>query len=130
VGLIANAVELSAGTGGEVEFMLYAGSYNANRMYIMLIGMSGMSPGTALPGGYQTLPLNFDLLTEIGIVLLNTPVFNNFMSLLDVNGFAKATFNTCEPLLPGLVGSKFSFAYALNNPWDFASGAKNVEIVN
>ncbi len=62
--------------------------------------------------------------------LLNTPVFLNFMGTLDASGQATAELNTGGPLPPGSVGIILSFAYCLNNPFDFVSNPINVEILD
>jgi hypothetical protein len=40
-----------------------------------------------------------------------------------------AIFNTLGSMPPGMAGVTLSFAYALNNPWDFASNPVGIEIV-
>ena len=51
------------------------------------------------------------------------------MGVLDGSGNGAAKYDTLGPLPPGLVGASLYFAYALNNPWDFASNAVAIEIV-
>jgi hypothetical protein len=119
---------LSASTGGKADFYLTAGWDNANRNYIILGTVSGTTPGTPLPGGMATLPLNWDILTGLVINLLNTPIFSNFMGTLDATGSASAKFDTIAPI-PGAAGLTLHFAFALNNPWDFASNPVGIEIV-
>jgi len=119
---------LSASAGGKIDFSLNAGVGNSGRKFILLGSITGTSPGTPLPGGAALLPLNWDAFTDLVLLLLNTPVFQNFLSTLDGSGKAQAAFNTFGPV-PGAAGLTLSFAYALNNPWDYASNAVNVEIV-
>ena len=74
--LTADRSELSAATGGTVHFSLFAGKDNAGRSYLLVGSMSGTDPGTPLPGGMATLPLNWDLFTNLVISLMNTPFFS------------------------------------------------------
>jgi hypothetical protein len=89
--------------------------------------VSGTDPGTPLPGGITTLPLNWDVFTDFVIALINTPVFLNFLGTLDVTGCAAAQMNA--PPIPGFSGVTMHYAYALNNPWDFVSNPVAIEIV-
>ena len=119
---------LSAAKGGKAEFSLKAGTVHAGRAYILLGSVTGTSPGTPLPGGKATLPINWDLFTNLVLGLINTPVFHNFMGTLDASGKAQATFDTLGPV-PGSAGLMLSFAYGLSSPWDFASNGVNIEII-
>jgi hypothetical protein len=115
-------------TGGDADFLLFAESGNANRNYIILGGVSDTMPGTPLPGGLATLPLNWDFFTNLVLSLLNTPIFNNFLGTLDSNGKAEAQFNTLGPFTGG-AGLTLYFAYALNKPWDFVSNPVGIQII-
>jgi hypothetical protein len=114
--------------GGVVHFTLNAGPANNGRYYILLGSVSGTSPGTPLPGGLAVLPINWDLFTGIMIGFLNTPLFKNFMGTLDAGGRGAATFDTLGPIT-GAAGITLSFAFALNNPFDFASNAVSIEVL-
>ncbi|MHC4941505.1 MAG: FG-GAP repeat domain-containing protein [Planctomycetota bacterium] len=126
--LAADPVTLSE-QGGSVEFYLNAGAANAGRNYLLVGGVSGTSPGYLLPGGLATLPVNFDVFTYYVLFpLLNTALFSDFMGQLDPQGRAVAQMNA--PALPsGYTGLILYFAYCCNNPFDFASNAVEVEIV-
>ncbi|MEW6742307.1 MAG: right-handed parallel beta-helix repeat-containing protein, partial [Planctomycetota bacterium] len=115
-------------SGGKARFSLWAGIENAGRLYVLFIGMSGTEPGTDLPGGQATLPLNFDILTRIGISLINTPIFWGFLGTLNDNGLASATFDTLGPLSDFLLDETLSFAFALGDPWDYASNPVSIQI--
>lgn len=119
---------IASSTGGIIDLTLDAGSVNAGRKYLILGSVSGTEPGTSLPGGIVTLPINWDIFTDLGLLLLNTPVFHQFMGMLDSNGKATSQFNTAGPV-PTAAGLTAHFAYALNNKWDFASNAAAVEVV-
>ncbi|MHC4944920.1 MAG: right-handed parallel beta-helix repeat-containing protein [Planctomycetota bacterium] len=126
--LMADATEISAATGGSVNFALEAGLDHALRNYLMLGTTSGTSPGFVLPGGMKTLPINWDVFTDVVLLLLNTPVFMNFMGTLDANGMGNGQLNT-GPLPPQAIGLLMDYAYALNSPWDFASNPVSIEII-
>jgi hypothetical protein len=122
---------ISARDGGIVNFTLLGGLSNANRNYLLLGGVSGTEPGTLLPGGLATLPLNLDYFTFFVFSMLNTPLFMDFMGQLDNDGNAKAQFNTLDTgiVSPGCVGVILYWAYGVYAPWDCASNAVEVEIV-
>ena len=112
--------------GGLANFVLNAGADNANRNYFLLGSVSGTEPGTPLPGGLVTLPLNWDFFTNIVINMINGPIFQNFMGSLDGTGSATATLNL--PPVPGAAGLIMYYAYALK-PYDYVSNPVAVEIV-
>jgi hypothetical protein len=126
--LIPDAWSISEGNGGTINYTLNAGNANAGRNYLLLGSMSGITPGTPLPGG-EILPINFGMFTIVVITLINGPIFNNFMGYLDGMGMATAQFNALGPLPPGLAGAHLYFAYALNKPWDFVSDPEIVLIL-
>ncbi|MFH2003051.1 MAG: exo-alpha-sialidase [Planctomycetota bacterium] len=123
-----DAETVSAATGGTVNLTLDAGMSKAGRTYLMLTGASGTDPGTALPGGTSTLPINWDGMTDIGLSLLNTAVFPNFYGALDAAGQGTAQVNTLGPLPPTAIGALLYFAYCLDYPWEFVSNPTLVKI--
>ena len=125
--LALSANTLSASSGGRLSLSLDAGPSNGGRNYLILGTVSGTSPGIPLPGGQVVLPINWDQMTNIGLMLLNTPAFDNFLGTLDVNGQAPAKLDLMH--LPGAAGLYMHFAYALNNPWDYVSNAAAIEIL-
>lgn len=115
--------------GGTANFTLDAGTNCANRNYVLFAGITGTYPGTPFPGGYITLPINWDIFTNIAISLANTALFVDFMGTLDANGQGTAALNL--PAVTNAVGFKMYFAYALGLPlpWDYASNAVMIEVV-
>ena len=113
--------------GGAVDFDLWAGPNNGSRNYLLLGSVTGTSPGTTLPGGMATLPLNWDAFTGLVVTYANTPIFKDFMGVLDSNGAASAKLSLGP--VPGFAGTLLYFAYAMNMPWDFASNPVQIEIV-
>jgi|GEM_PF-1019862 len=120
--------QISASSGGSVDFDLDAGHLYAGREYILVATMSGTTPGTLLPGGLATIPINRDWLTDFVLGHLGHNYFTNFHGNLDNDGLAAAQLNT-GTLQPSWVGSTLHFAYATANPWDFASNAVAATIV-
>lgn len=126
--LAADATAISAETGGIVTMSLNAGADYADRDYLVLGSISGTEPGTALPGGLVTLPLNWDIFTDAVWVLVNTPTFANFLGTLDADGKASAELNA-PPLRPDEIGTIMHFAYCLGHPFDYVSNPVEIEIV-
>lgn len=120
---------ISASAGGEIHFHLDASATHEGRDYYILGSLSGTEPGTPLPGGIATLPLNWDPFTEIVLMLVNTPVFGQFAGTLDSNGQAMATLNTCGAI-PQAAGLLMNYSYTLTSPFDFVSNGAYVEITN
>jgi len=125
--LRADRTSLSVGITERVFFDLIAGIGNAGRNYMLLGGYNGILPGTPLPGGGLTLPLNWDLFTSTVVVFANTNNFHNFMGKLDDEGTSQAVLSL--NLFPELVGETMVFAYALNDPWDYVSNPVEIEII-
>jgi len=120
---------LSASLGGQIAFTLTAGMDNANRSYFLAGTMSGSHPGTFLPGGAATIPLMRDWLSNYILSHLTSPSFVNFSARLDASGNGEAQLIASGPLPPSMLGEVMHFAYAVYNPWDFASNPVRIEIV-
>jgi hypothetical protein len=125
--LSADTYTLPGSTGGSVVFALSAGAGYANRSYLLLGSVSGTSPGTDLPGGLVTIPLNRDAFTNFVLANLNTSLFQDFSGSLDGSGHALATLTA--PPIPAWIGTTAYFAFATVTPWDFASNAVAIEVV-
>ncbi len=63
----------------------------------------------------------------MAVDLINTPMFSDFMGLLDGSGTATASFTL--PPVPGMAGLTLYFAFTVMNPYDFVSNAKGIAIV-
>jgi|GEM_PF-1256493 len=113
--------------GDTIDFTIEPGASFAGRNYLLVASLSGTDPGTLLPGGLVTIPLNRDWLTDFILQRLNNSVFTGFWGVIDANGLAGARLNA--PPIPNLTGEVIHFAYAINNPWDFASNAVAIEVV-
>jgi hypothetical protein len=125
--LEADVFSISEASGGTVNFLLRGSLKNFGRNYILLGTLSGTVPGTPLPGGKEMLRLNWDALTDLMLLFLNTPVCMNFLGTLDISGFATAQLNA--PSVPGLAGFTMHYAYCLNNPFNYVSNPVAIEVV-
>jgi Tol biopolymer transport system component len=126
--LYSDKQELPASSGTSIDITLTAGLENSGRNYLLLAGASGTVPGFTLPGGTAVLPLNWDPLTDAALLFLNTSLFQDFLGSLGITGYGKAHLNA-GPLAPVHVGVKLHLGFCLNNPFDFASNALEIEIV-
>ena len=125
--LTVDTVYLFGNNGSSINFDLMAGTANMGRNYLLVGSVSGTSPGTPLPGGLVTIPLNRDWFTDYVLDHLNNSIFQNFWGALDSSGNGNATLSA--PPISTWVGRKIDFAYALPGPWDFASNAVTIEVV-
>ncbi len=128
VTLTHDTATLSASAGGQIEFVLNAGTVFGGRDYVLLATTSGTDPGSLLPGGNVTIPLNRDWFTDYLIGHLGAPPFGDFSGTLDGAGAANAAL-IVDPLDATWVGRTVHFAFATATPWDFASNAVAVEVV-
>jgi hypothetical protein len=126
--LEADAFTIAQPTGGVVNLALDAGTAQQGRKYFVLGGVTGTTPGMALPLGMAILPLNWDVFTDLVLTLANTPVMSNFYGNLDASGTAAAQIDTIKHLPPNTVGVVMHYAYVLYYPFDFASNPIAVEI--
>lgn len=124
----ASENQIPAASGSTIDFSLDAGIDNAGRNYLLVGSTSGTEPGTLLPGGIATIPLNRDWFTDFILARLNTGVFDRFWGTLDVSGKATAILNA-PPLQPGWIGKTMHFAFAVAGPWDYVSNAVPIEVI-
>jgi hypothetical protein len=120
---------LSEAAGGIVNFSLNTGPLHGGRNYILLGSVSGTNPGTSLPGDKVTLPLNFDFFTSVVFLYLNTPLFHDFLGVLDGAGQGSAQLDTGGAMPPGSAGHIMYFAFTLNNPFNYVSNPAKVIVV-
>jgi hypothetical protein len=128
--LYPDGYTLNGSSADSINFTLSADAANGDRNYILLAGVSGTGPGTPLPGGHATLPLNWDVMTDLVIQNLNSPVFSGFLGKLDPAGRASAQLNTFGPLPASAVGARLYFAFACNNFFDYVSNPVAIEVVD
>ncbi|MHC4943321.1 MAG: right-handed parallel beta-helix repeat-containing protein [Planctomycetota bacterium] len=126
--LEASVFEVSQASGGTVYLALAGDTMNAGRNYLLLGSCSGTVPGKALPGGLETLRVNWDWFTNLELLLLGTPIFQGFLGKMDVWGNAATQLNV-PPLPTGTAGITMHYAYCCNSPFDFVSNPVAIEIV-
>ncbi len=127
--LTTDVFVVSEASGGKVTFSLDASVSNANRNYFIFSGVTGTSPGFIPPPGLVTIPINWDVFTNLAISLANTSIFQNFYGTLDVNGKATAVFDTLGPFTGG-AGLTLNFAFGLDlSYWNYASNAVSIDII-
>ena len=97
-----------------------------NKPYVIILTASGTTPGFKV--GNLQVPINIDLLTRIGLQHANTPLFSNFVGILDKDGLGTATLNA--PPLPGSLGVNLDFVFLQDGKvWDFVSNPARVQFV-
>jgi len=114
-------------TSGIANLYLCGGKEVQQRQYLLMGSVSGTSPGTPLPGGL-TLPVNWDLFSNLIFSLLNTPFYSNFFGVMDMEGHSVAQVNL-PGLMPSAIGVVMYFAYCTGNPFDFVSNPIELTIV-
>jgi hypothetical protein len=127
--LKGNKHTLSSAAGGTIRFFMNIGPGNGNRLYVIVGGMTGIDPGTPLPGGLVTLPLNWDAYTDIVLAHLNTPNFENFLGHLNPVGRTEATLHF-DKLHPLLIGETMHYAATCNGPFNVVTNYFHVDIEN
>ncbi len=126
--LWAGVDQFPEGTGGTVKFVLDAGAAHADRGFLLTGSLSGTDPGTLLPGGLATIPLNRDWFTDYILDRLNTKPFTNFWGTLDTQG--RATAELIAPPIPGWSGRVVYFAFCTASPYDYASNPVEVFVTD
>jgi hypothetical protein len=96
---------VNATTGGVLHPVVTA-RCNIGDSYLILLGCSGTSPGTALPPSL-TLPLNIDACTDVLYRGIGSPFLLGFLGKIDAQGFGRARL-TVPSGLPGMVNGHFA----------------------
>ena len=125
--LHADALVVSVGSGGRVDFTLDAGASHAGRRYLLIASASGGHPG--FDKGAIHVPLNLDAFLLFSIEFAGSAVFPGSFGVLDGNGRATAGFDTLGPLDPIWAGHQVHFAWVLLSPVGAASNALPVELI-
>lgn len=119
--LTASAPSLSVAAGGLVNFWLRIGPGVAGDGYYIVVGGSGTGQGIILgPGSW--LPLQPDLLTEMGMSLLIAQGLMGPQGLLDEDGAAQFLIQWPPGFAPSLVGLELTVA-AITTPDNRRPGA-------
>lgn len=129
-GLYVDRNCLSASAGGTIHMCLNGGLQAANKEYMIVSGISGNYPGISLNQGTVILPVNWDIFTDIEMMLLNSPVFSNFYGTLDAYGKANAALYLPAGVAVGSEGAVLTSAFVTGRPFDYASNHVSVHIVD
>lgn len=78
--------------GGAQDVAIDCGPARAFHICVLLGGTSGTRPGTPSPLGPQTIPLNFDVWTQLSLHLANSVIYPNSLRVLDAAGKGAARF--------------------------------------
>jgi hypothetical protein len=105
--MTGGAPSFSAATGGAIPLVMAGGLERAGATYVVFSGTSGSVPG--LTYGFQHVPLNYDLFTDLVLPLVNTPYFQNFVGTFDAAGAATAVFAP-PPIPAAAVGVTITFS--------------------
>lgn len=120
----ADAETIDVAAGGASGLHLDLGAARAGRPYLVVCGLSGSSPGSNVFG--LQVPVNFDLMTQVALGLVNTPMFPGFYGSLDAQGMADATLRLPPGLGVVVRGADLVLAAVLADRFDFATRAVKV----
>lgn len=90
--LQAGPATIDTFAGGAQDVAIDCGAARAFHICVLLGGVSGARPGTPSPLGPQTIPLNFDVWTQLSLDLANTVIYPNSLRVLDAAGTGAARF--------------------------------------
>jgi hypothetical protein len=108
-----------AGAGGSLDLRFHGGRGASGHFGLFLLSASGFAPGT--PFGGVMLPLNWDPLTDLALVLANTPTFSGFFAPLDARGDATARLVLpAGAIPPAMIGLRIHSAVLGLSPNTFA----------
>jgi aminopeptidase N len=118
--------EVDTVAGGQVEYHLDLGATSASRPFGILLGFSGSTPGSTLFGLH--VPVNFDIWTTIALQAANTPVFQNFLGVLDAQGRSRSVLAVPAGAAIVLAGQTITAAALRTDLFDFASRPVTVRL--
>ncbi len=107
-----SATTVSQSAGGTVEFDYVGGTGHAGDTYFLLGTASGPVPGSVIAG--TSIPLNWDVYSDITVTFANTPLFDQTFGTLDGTGNASSSFVVTPGLAPAAaVGLILHHAYVI-----------------
>lgn len=107
-------INIPYSTGTEVAFTIRPGVAHKNKDYWLWMSVSGTYPGIPVSG--LVVPLNRDILFDLGLMYPNLPGTTGFLGKLSMFGLADATFDLPPNPDMSLVGIPIYFAYVLTSP--------------
>jgi hypothetical protein len=109
--LYHGSLQVSAASGGAHDLLLRAGAERAGDAYALLGSMTGTAPGVIDPVSGLTLPLVFDMYTDLIVNTGGRGVLSPWQGVLDGNGAADATLVVPPATDPALVGLVLHHAF-------------------
>ncbi|MBK8976159.1 MAG: DUF1028 domain-containing protein [Planctomycetes bacterium] len=122
--------QLSAGTGGRVDFAIQPGAaFGAGKPFFLLASASGTNPGLFIPPFYR-LPLNPDPLFNATVVGAFRGVIPELAGMVPATGFTRTSLDFPAGIYGIPTGTDVAFAYVLGLPTiSYTSNAVLVRIV-
>lgn len=125
--LVPNRTTLSV-AGQSLAFHWRCGTANASKYYLLVMGISGSSPG--VPVGSINVAINPDFVTNVAYQLRYELPFISFENFLSVSGEGTSVFY----LAPGVIaqeaaGLELTFAGLMIDTLDFATNATTITLV-
>lgn len=126
--LVAPVGAVSAASGGSVPLDVLGPVGSEGRAYLVLLSVTGTTPGLMLPN--VTVPLADDLALKLSLAFPNVAPFTDTLGALDGAGAASAAFEPGPGLLDPLLGPGLDlhFAWITLAPIDFASNPVTVVV--
>ena len=128
--LWSDTPEVSASTGGTVNFDMVCGSDFGGDFYLVLGSLSGTSPGTPING--ELVPLVADAYTNLTFSRVNQGPFSQTFGTLDALGRASASLTIPPGVASALIGLEANHAFVVFNTTSMtvtlASNAQSLSI--
>ena len=125
--LVPDAFQISAATGGAINFSLAPGPNHAGKTYTLFLTFKGTSPGVNVAG--VQVDLNPDVWTTVAVPYYGSALFQDFTGVLDGQGAGQARFTAPPGLLQSFVGLKLSLAAVLHAPLTYATSPVTIDIL-
>ncbi|MCA8968339.1 MAG: FG-GAP repeat protein [Planctomycetes bacterium] len=109
-----------------LKLSLDAGSTFAGQGYWVLGSLTGTAPGLQLGG--ITLPLVFDPMTDLTMMLANSSIFVNTLGALDASGKAGARFVFGPSGQSSLIGRRIYFAFLTFGGGKFTMASNPIQL--
>lgn len=112
--LVHDAYVVSTGQGRHVHLTLEVPGNRMNEAYLVMASYTGSTPGTTYES--RIVPLNRDLITEVGFVMAQTGdlMTDQWLGMIDSQGRAAARFRFPPGIVPS--GVTFNLAFILGSP--------------
>lgn len=112
--LLVDNYNIPCQTGGTANLTIKAGMGNGNKDYWIWMSVTGNYPGT--PVGSHTMPLNWDILLQLGLMYPNFPGTTGFIGKTSSFGTAFASFTLPPDPQLNYMDMPIYFAYMIMAP--------------